>query len=44
MDIKLFQKYFEVKTLKVSGRLFPVNIKYKPSQQDDIVKKIQDCI
>jgi len=44
MDIKLFENYFNVKTLKVSGRLFPVDIKYKPSQEEDVVKKIQNCI
>lgn len=29
MDIHLFEAYFNVKTLKVSGRMFPVTIAYK---------------
>ena len=29
MDIKLFEQYFKTKTLKVSGRMFPVTITYK---------------
>ena len=29
MDIQLFEQYFGVKTLKISGRLYPVTIRYK---------------
>ena len=29
MDISLFETYFKTKTLKVSGRIFPVSIIYK---------------
>ena len=29
MDIQLFENYFKSKTLKVSGRMFPVTITYK---------------
>ena len=29
MDVQLFEKYFTTKTLKVSGRMFPVTITYK---------------
>jgi HrpA-like RNA helicase len=29
MDIQLFENYFRTKTLKVSGRMFPVTIYYK---------------
>ena len=29
MDIKIFENYFNTKTLKVSGRMFPVTITYK---------------
>lgn len=29
MDIQLFENYFKTKTLKVSGRMFPVTITYK---------------
>jgi len=40
MEISLFEKYFNKKTLKVSGRMYPVNIKYLPSQEEEMVKKI----
>lgn len=29
MDIQLFENYFRTKTLRVSGRMFPVTITYK---------------
>ena len=29
MDIQLFEKYFKTRTLKVSGRMFPVTINYR---------------
>lgn len=29
MDIQLFENYFKTKTLKVSGRTYPVTITYK---------------
>jgi HrpA-like RNA helicase len=29
MDIHLFENYFSTKTLKVSGRMYPVAITYK---------------
>ena len=32
MEISLFEKYFNKKTLKVSGRMYPVNIRYLPSK------------
>ena len=44
MEITLFEKYFKQKTLKVSGRMFPVNIKYLPSKEEDMVKKIEKVI
>ena len=40
MEISLFEKYFNKKTLKVSGRMYPVNIKYLPSKEEEMVKKI----
>jgi HrpA-like RNA helicase len=33
MEISLFEKYFKKKTLKVSGRMYPVNIRYLPSKE-----------
>jgi ATP-dependent helicase HrpA len=29
MDIQLFEKYFKTKTLKVSGRMYPVTVTYR---------------
>jgi HrpA-like RNA helicase len=29
MDVQLFENYFKTKTLKVSGRMFPVTVAYK---------------
>lgn len=29
MDIQLFEKYFKTKTLRVSGRMYPVSVFYK---------------
>lgn len=46
MDIQLFEKYYETKTLKVSGRMYPVNVihkDYKNYMEGDkyqIVRKI----
>jgi HrpA-like RNA helicase len=44
MEISLFEKYFNTKTLKVSGRMFPVNVQYLPSKEEDTVKKIEKAI
>ena len=44
MEISLFEKYFKMKTLKVSGRMYKVNIKYLPSKEEDMVKKIARAI
>ncbi len=44
MEIALFEKYFRQKTLKVSGRMYPVSIKYMPLKEEDMVKKIEKAI
>ena len=40
MEISRFEKYFKAKTLKVSGRQFPVQIMYESSREEDVVLKI----
>ena len=44
MDIALFEKYFNTKALRISGRLYPVRMINYPSREQDTVKKIQDVI
>ena len=50
MDIQLFEQYFGVKTLKISGRLFPVTMIYKDyskmhiGHKDHMIKKIEMVI
>ena len=50
MDIQLFEKYFTTKTLKVSGRMFPVTITYKDyagykkGDKNEMVHKIKRLI
>jgi ATP-dependent helicase HrpA len=50
MDIQLFENYFNTKTLRVSGRMFPVAIAYKDYAQIKegdrwhVVRKIEKVI
>jgi ATP-dependent helicase HrpA len=50
MDIQLFERYFKTKTLKVSGRMYPVAItykdyaKYKEGDKYQMVRKIERLI
>lgn len=50
MDVRLFENYFLTKTLKVSGRTYPVTItykiydKYKEGDKNQILHKISRVI
>lgn len=45
LDSALFEQYFKTKTFKVSGRMYPVTIKYLPlKSKERFVDKISECI
>jgi HrpA-like RNA helicase len=50
MDIQLFESYFKTKTLRVSGRMYPVAITYKDyakvgeGDKFQMVRKIEKVI
>jgi len=41
MDIQLFENYFKTKTLRVSGRMYPVTITYKDYVNVKVGDKLQ---
>ena len=41
MDIQLFESYFKTKTLRVSGRMYPVTINYKDYANVKVGDKLQ---
>lgn len=45
LDASLFEKYFKVDTLKVSGRLYPVEVLYRPYPKFESAEdKIYQCL
>ena len=45
LDAVLFERYFSTKTFKVSGRMFPVEIKYEPFDNvNNNVQKIKNIL
>lgn len=44
MDVELFEREFQTKALKVSGRLFDVKVEYRDYELESTLSKIEKVI